>query len=106
MHYAFTYVLLVLQCIHSIGGRPWSREIPIRNACRLVEYYKTRCGQQNVIIDRTKNEIEAVKELKRCVVGVRVHGNLDTDMHYGDGEPPVREPVSLIWSVTPSRHAE
>ena len=48
---------------------------------RLVEYYKTRCGQQKVIMDRMKNEIEAVKELKRCAVALQVHRNLDTDMH-------------------------
>ena len=48
---------------------------------RLVEYYKMQCGQQKVIMDRMKNEIEAVKELKRCAVGLRVHRNLDTDMH-------------------------
>ena len=48
---------------------------------RLVEYYKTRCGQQKVIMDRMKNEIEAVMELKRCATALQVYRNVDTDMH-------------------------
>jgi len=47
---------------------------------RLVHYYKTRCGQQKVIMDRMRNEINAAKELKRCAVGLKVYGNLDADM--------------------------
>lgn len=71
---------------------------------RLVQYYKTRCGQQKIIMDRMKNEIEAVKELKRCAVGLQVYGNLDTDMHQGDGGPPVGEPVSSIWNAEHTKH--
>ena len=47
---------------------------------RLVQHYKTRCVQQKVVMDRMGNEIEAVKELKRCVVGPQTYGNLDIDM--------------------------
>jgi len=34
---------------------------------QLVQYYKTRCRQQKLVMDRMKNEIETTKELKRCV---------------------------------------
>ena len=59
-----------------------------------------------MIIDRMKNEIGAVKQLKRCAVGLQVYGNLDTDMHWGDGEPAVREPGPSIWSAKPLKHTE
>lgn len=47
---------------------------------RLVQYYKTRCGQQKVIIDRMRNEIGAIKELKRCAECLQADGNLETDL--------------------------
>ena len=43
------------------------------NLARLVQYYKTWCGQQKVIIDQMRNEIEAAKVLKRCAVGLQMH---------------------------------
>ena len=48
---------------------------------RLVQYYKARCGQQKVIMDRMRNEIEGVKELKRCAVGLRTYGKLIIDIY-------------------------
>ena len=53
----------------------------IRNPCQLVQYYKMWCEQQKVSIDRMNNEIEAVKELKRCAVSLHLSGNFDTDMY-------------------------
>ena len=47
---------------------------------RLGRYYKARCGQQKIVMDQIRNEIEAVKELKRCAVGLQPYGNLDIDI--------------------------
>jgi hypothetical protein len=47
---------------------------------RLVQYYKTRCGQQKAVMDRMRNEIKRVNELKRWAVVLQAYGNLDTDL--------------------------
>ena len=53
-----------------------------------------------VIMDRIKNDIEAVKELKRCAVGLRVYGNLDTElMCTGEMEGPQSENRTLQSGV-------